>query len=129
MTVTGTPSPLATVLLAHEKARERAWREKNTRALDVLLAPDFIEINAFGRFSKKEVLATLLPSLTLHEFIISDPRLVVASPDVAVLIYQCIEEITLKGQRISGTFHVAAHYAKRENKWVLLVWQITPVSC
>jgi len=129
MTSPGTPGPLATVLLAHEKARARAWKEKNTRALDVLLAPDFVEINALGRFSKKEVLKTLLPSLTLHEFIISDPRMVVASPDAAVLIYQCIEDITLKGQRIFGTFHVAAHYAKRENKWVLLVWQITPVSC
>ncbi len=129
MTSTGTPGQLPTLLLAHEKARARAWKEKNMRALDILLAPDFIEINALGRFSKKEILATLLPSLTLHEFIISDPRMVVASPDAAVLIYQCIKDITIRGQRISGTFHVAAHYAKRENKWVLLVWQITPVSC
>jgi hypothetical protein len=123
------PDQLATTILAHEKARALAWKEKNTRALEVLLAPDFIEINMLGRFSKKEIFASLLPTLTLHEFIISDPKLIVASPDAAILTYRCIEDLMAGGKRITGTFHVAAHYAKRENKWVLLLWQITPVSC
>jgi hypothetical protein len=51
---------LATILLAHEKARARAWKEKNSRALEVLLAPDFIEINGLGLFSEKEILVSLL---------------------------------------------------------------------
>jgi hypothetical protein len=123
------PTQLATILLAHEKARARAWKEKNSRALDVLLAPEYCEINGLGRFSKKEILASLLPSLTLHEFIISDPKLIVASPDAAILTYRCIEDLTTGWERITGTFHVAAHYAKRENKWILLLWQITPTSC
>jgi hypothetical protein len=123
------PTQLATILLAHEKARARAWKEKNVRALEVLLALDFIEINMLGRFSKKDILISLLPTLTLHEFIISDPQLVVASPDAAILVYRCIEDLTVGGQRITGTFSVAAHYTKRENKWLLLVWQITPFPC
>ena len=82
-----------------------------------------------GRFSKKDILISLLPALSLHEFVISDPKLVVASPDAAILTYRCIEDLTVSGQRITGTFHVAAHYARRENKWLLLVWQITPFPC
>ena len=123
------PTQLATILLAHEKARARAWKEKNSRALEVLLAPDYLEITMLGRFSKKDVLISLLPSLDLQEFIISDPKLVVASPDAAILVYRCIEDLTVSGQRITGTFSVAAHYARRENKWLLLVWQITPFPC
>lgn len=123
------PTQLATILLAHEKARARAWKEKNYRALEVLLAPDYVEMNGLGRFSKKEILVSLLPSLTLHEFIISDPRLVVASQDAAILTYRCIEDLTAGGKRITGTFYVAAHYAKRESKWVLVLWQITPSPC
>ena len=123
------PTQLATILLAHEKARARAWKEKNSRALEVLLAPDYLEITMLGRFSKKDVLISLLPSLDLQEFIISDPKLVVASPDAAILVYRCIEDLTFSGQRITGTFSVAAHYTKRENKWLLLVWQITPFPC
>jgi hypothetical protein len=75
------PTQLATILLAHEKARARAWKEKNSRALEVLLAPDYLEINSLGRFSKKDILTSLLPTLSLHEFVISDPKLVVASSD------------------------------------------------
>lgn len=123
------PTQLATILLAHEKARARAWKEKNSRALEVLLAPDYLEITMLGRFSKKDILTCLLPTLSLHEFVLSDPKLVVASPDAAILTYRCIEDLTVSGQRITGTFHVAAHYAKRENKWLLLVWQITPFPC
>lgn len=85
---------LATILLVHEKARARAWKEKNVRVLEFLLGPDFIEINVLGRFSKKDILTSLLPTLTVHEFIISDPQLVVASPDAAILVYRCIEDLT-----------------------------------
>jgi hypothetical protein len=117
------------MLLAHEKARARAWKEKNSRALEVLLAPDYLEITMLGRFSKKDILTSLLPTLSLHEFVISDPKLVVASSDAAILPYRCIEDLTVSGQRITGTFNVAAHYARRENKWLLLVWQITQFPC
>ncbi|MDD1705644.1 MAG: nuclear transport factor 2 family protein, partial [Methanoregulaceae archaeon] len=98
------------------------------RALEVLLAPDFMEISTLGRFSKKDLLVSLLPATSLHEFIISDPKLVVASTDAAILTYQCTEDLTFKGERINGTFHIAAHYTKRGNKWLLLVWQITPFT-
>ena len=74
------PTQLATILLAHEKARARAWKEKNSRALEVLLAPDYLEITMLGRFSKKDILTSLLPALSLHEFVISDPKLVVYHP-------------------------------------------------
>lgn len=126
---TDDPSQLATILLAHEKARARAWKEKNVRALEVLLGPEFMEINVLGRFSKKDLLVSLFPSLTLHEFIISDPKLVMASADSAILTYQCVEDLTVSRQQITGTFHVAAHYTRRENKWLLLLWQITPFTC
>jgi hypothetical protein len=125
---TDDPGQLAKVLLAHEKARARAWMGKNRQALEVLLAPDFMEINVLGRFSKKDLLTSLFPSLTLHEFVISDPKLVPAAPDSAILTYRCTEDLIVHGQRISGTFHVAAHYVRRENKWLLLVWQITPFT-
>jgi hypothetical protein len=122
------PGQLAKVLLAHEQARARAWIEKNRKALEILLAPEFMEINVLGRIGKKDLLVSLFPSLTLHDFIITDPRLVSSSAGCAILTYRCSEDLTVHGQRISGIFHVAAHYVKRENKWLLLLWQITPFT-
>lgn len=125
----GDTGQLPTILLAHEKARSRAWGEKNSRALEVLLAPDYLEINWLGRFTKQEMVRNLLPSLCIHEFTISEPRLIVASPDSAILTYRALGDLAMGGQRMAGTFHGAAHYAKREGKWVLLLWQITPSPC
>ena len=122
------PGQIAKLLLAHEQARSRAWKEKNRQALEVLLAPDFMEIDEMGRLTKKDIMVALLPSLTLHEFTISDPKIVVATADAAILTYRCTRDLTVHGQRISGTFHVGAHYVKRKNKWLLLLWQITPFS-
>jgi hypothetical protein len=122
------PGQIAKLLLAHEQARARAWKEKNRQALEVLLAPDFMEINELGRLTKKDSIVALLPSLTLHEFTISDPKIMVVTAGAAILTYRCNRDLTVHGQRIFGDFLVAAHYVKRDNKWLLLLWQVTPVS-
>jgi hypothetical protein len=117
---------LSTVLLAHEQARARAWIGKNRQALEILLAPDFIEINALGRLSRAEVLGQLFSSLTLQDFAIEQPELLLTGTQSAILTYRCREDLTVNGEQITGTFHVAAHYVRRKNKWLLLLWQITP---
>lgn len=122
----GGPGPLATVLLAHEKARSRAWREKNSRALEVLLAPDYLEINGLGRFTKKEIIGHLLPLSSRSECLVSDPHLIVSSPDSAILTYRSTGDLASGGKQTAGASYVAAHYAKREGRWVLLLWQVTP---
>ena len=119
-------SHLATVLLAHEKARARAWAGKNRQALDVLLAPEYVEINMLGRFSKNEVLGRLLDAIILHACDIQEPVLVFSGPEPAILTYRCRGDMTINNQRTSGMFHVSAHYALRGNTWKLLLWQITP---
>jgi len=45
------------ILLAREHARVDAWFRKDLRALDALLAPDYQEINMFGRFSREDIQA------------------------------------------------------------------------
>ncbi|MDD1720337.1 MAG: nuclear transport factor 2 family protein [Methanoregulaceae archaeon] len=120
------PGYIERILLAHEQARARAWTERNRQALEVLLAPEFVEINVMGRYGKKDIFVSLFPTLTLHDFAISEPRLISASPGTAILTYRASKDMTVKERRISGIFHVAAHYVKRENKWLLLLWQSTP---
>lgn len=122
------PGQLTKVLLAHEQARARAWIGKNRQALEVLLAPEFMEINTLGRLTKKDVIASLFPALTLNDFVIENPVLIPASADSAILTYRCREDLTVHGQRVTGVFYIAAHYVRRGRKWLLLLWQITPYS-
>jgi len=119
------PQHMIPVLLAHEHARARAWIGRNRQVLDLLLAPDFVEINVLGHLSKSELLGWLFSSLTLHDFVIEQPDLRIAGPQVAILTSLCQGDPTANGQWITGTFHVAAHYVRRGQKWLFLLWQIT----
>ena len=69
------PEQLKKILLLREHARADAWLRKDKRALEALLAPDFIEINYFGRLSREEILHHFFPSLTIRAFTIEDPHI------------------------------------------------------
>jgi hypothetical protein len=119
------PAQLQNILLVREHARADAWLRKDRRALDALLAPDFVEINTMGRFDRNGVLDTLFPSLTLKVFTINEPRLLpLHDDDNAVLTYRCYEELTVREQEIKGVFTVTAHYRKNKTQWQLVMWEI-----
>jgi hypothetical protein len=85
-----------------------------------------VEVNYFGRLSRREILDGLFPSLVLKKFDMDGFRLLATSENLAVLSYRADEEISYKGRDIAGVFHVTSIYRKNGGKWLLLVWQITP---
>ena len=117
---------LLDLLTELERTRARAWIERDPTLLAGILDEDFVEINYFGRLSRDEIINELFPRLILKKFNMDDFRLLVSSDSLAILSYKAEEEITYKGNDISGTFHVTAVYRKSGGKWLLLVWQITP---
>jgi hypothetical protein len=120
---------LEKALLAREHARVDAWQRKNRQALGALFDDNFIEINALGRFSKKEVLNVLLDAVTLHDFSIDKPRLLMIGSDTVILTYLCSETITVGGrEKEEIPAHVTALYVMKDKLWKLLLWQITPVT-
>ena len=59
--------------MASEHARADALFRKDRRALESLLAKDFVEIGLFGRFNREDFLTRIFPLFTLHSFNIDDP--------------------------------------------------------
>jgi hypothetical protein len=122
------PEQLKNILLVREHARADAWLRKDRRALEALLAPDFVEINSQGRFSKEELLDRLFPASTLHAFTIEDPCIRVTGENTAVLSYRCHERRTVDGKMTEGTFRVFATYTLHGNQSHLSVWDSRPVG-
>jgi hypothetical protein len=120
----GTTDQLLKILLASEHARADAWLRRDCRALDALLAPDYYEINLFGRFSRDDILTRIFNLCTLHSFSINEPHVKRAGKDSAVITYQCTEDISMGKVRKTGTFAVEAHYSLKGNLWKLTRWQI-----
>jgi len=115
------------MLIVLEHARADAWLRRDRKALDALLAPDFVEINTLGRFSKAEVLDKLLPVLVLHEFTIEAPVLTTEGSDTAVLEYRCHESFTFGKNPTEGEFLVHARYVREGTRFRLKTWEIKPV--
>jgi hypothetical protein len=122
------PEQLKNILLLREHARADALFRRDRRALEALLAPDFVEVNTLGRFTKEELLDRLFPVLTLHEFIIEDAGIQITGENTAVLSYRCHERLTAEGKQVEGTFRVFATYTKAENQYRLSLWEQWPVS-
>jgi hypothetical protein len=120
------PEQLKKILVLREHARADAWLRKDRRALEALLAPDFVEVSSLGRFARKELLDQLFPVLTLHEFIIEDPGIRITGENTAVLSYRCRERLTAGKRLIEGTFRVLATYTRDGKQYKLSLWEIRP---
>jgi len=121
------PEQLKNLLLVLEHARADAWLRKNRDTLDVLLIPEFIEINCFGCFKKDDLLIRFFPRVTHHTFTLEDPVIVIPSAGSAILTYVSFEERTVDQKKRRSTSRVAAHYCWNGKQWKLALRQETPV--
>jgi hypothetical protein len=121
------PEQLKKILIVREHARADAWLRKDRRALETLLAPDFVEINTLGRFDREDLFDRLFPVLTLHEFTIEDPGIRITGENTVALSYRCYERLTVDKKPVVGTFHVTATYTRNGKQYRLSMWEIRPV--
>jgi len=115
---------LLKILVASEHARADALFRKDRRALESFLAPDYYEVNLFGRFSREDILTRILPLLTLHAFSIDDPHVRRTGKDTAEITYHCTEDATFGRNKKQGTFPVNARYTLIGNLWKISRWEI-----
>jgi Domain of unknown function (DUF4440) len=113
-------------LIELENQRAEGWLKRDLEILAGLMDEDFIEINYFGRLTRTQILEELFPTLKLEKFDMEDFKLLASDDSLAILSYKVDEELTYKGNKVSGIFHVTAVYRYKNYKWALLIWQITP---
>lgn len=114
-------------LIRLEQARRDGWLDRDREALRAMMAEDFTEVNVFGRLRREDLLDGLFPELVLKRFDMDGFRLTRAAEGAAVLTYHCFERLSYQGgEDLTGEFHVSATYAQRDERWLLLHWQITP---
>jgi hypothetical protein len=121
------PEQLKKILVLREHARADAWLRKDRRALEALLAPDFVETSSRGRFNREELLDRLFPILTLHEFAMESPCIRITGKNTVVISYRCHELLTVDRKQVGGTFRVFATYTYDGKQYQLSAWEIRPV--
>jgi hypothetical protein len=121
------PEQLRKILIVREHARADAWLRRDRRELEALLAPDYTEVSSLGRFDRRELLDTLFPAVTLHEFVMDEPVIRTSSGAAAVISYRSHESFTFNGKRTDGSFRVTATYTFDNKQYRLSSRTSTPL--
>ncbi len=115
---------LRETLLGLEKAGWEALKGKDRREATAL-AGDFVAVVAdHGRLSRADFLK-LLADLTVTDYSLSDVALTRLSPDAAVLTYKARTAYTYQGVAARETVWVSSAWARRDGKWVNVLYQET----
>jgi hypothetical protein len=115
-------------LVMREHARAGAWIRRDRKALEDILAADYMEINPLGRFTREDLLDRLFPALLLHEFTIEDPEIRVTGENTVVLRYRCHERLTVDRKEIELDFRVSATYTRDGEHYRLAAWESLPLA-
>ena len=115
-------------IIQFEEARAAAWMTRDKDAIRDQLHDNSQEINIYGRFTKQQILDDLFPKVQMLKFQMSRHKVLYAGPESCVLNYRVDEQIKSDGRVLSFDCYVTAIYKKEGRRWLLLLWQITPLT-
>src|SRR6185436_14468514 len=106
--------------IANDKIVWDLFASRNYEAFAALLAPEFMEVEAFGVYNKDGSVKGV-QTFDAHDATLSDWKSVKFDDEAAMSIYT----ITWKDPKMGKEYH-SSIWAKRDGKWLALLHQGTP---
>ena len=104
--------------------------KSDTSAFEKYLASDYLGVGPDGVTQNKSELLTDIKSgtLKLESSTLSDMKVQVADPDMAVVVYRSTDKGTYKGKDITGQYRWLDVFVKRDGKWQIAIDQGTQIA-
>ncbi len=104
--------------------------KSDTSAFEKYLASDYLGIGPDGvTQNKSELLADIKSgTLKLESSTLSDMKVQVAVPDMAVVVYRSTDKGTYKGKDVTGEYRWLDVFVKRDGKWQIAIDQGTQIK-
>jgi len=104
--------------------------KSDTSAFEKYLASDYLGIGPDGvTQNKSELLADIKSgTLKLESSTMSDMKIQVAGPDMAVVVYRSTDKGTYKGKDVTGEYRWLDVFVKRDGKWQIAIDQGTQIK-
>jgi hypothetical protein len=115
-------------LLRLEKAGWEALKEKERAAATANIADDFVAIMADGERQNRADFLKLLTDMILTDYSLSGVAFTQLTPDAAVLTYKMKTDYTYKGQAMKETVWVSSAWARRDGKWMNVLYHETRLT-
>ena len=127
---TGASADVEATIKKIEQELTDSLLKSDTSAFEKYLASDYLGIGPDGvTQNKSELLADIKSgTLKLESSNLSDIKVQVADPDMAVLVYRTDDKGTYKGKDITGQYRWLDVFVKRGGKWQIAIDQGTQIA-
>ncbi|PYK70682.1 MAG: hypothetical protein DME44_10395 [Verrucomicrobia bacterium] len=127
---TGASADVEATIKKIEQELTDSLLKSDTSAFEKYLASDYLGIGPDGvTQNKSELLADIKSgTLKLESSNLSDIKVQVADPDMAVVVYRTDDKGTYKGKDITGQYRWLDVFVKRDGKWQIAIDQGTQIA-
>ena len=111
-----------------DKSREtwEAYKSRNIAAIKALTAEDYVSYTLTGPSNLQQDIATI-DKFTIESYTIDDPKVTMATKDVAILRYKCDLKGSFDGKPFKPVYATEV-WVKGGGKWQIVSYAETPVS-
>jgi len=126
----GTSADVEATLKKIEQETLDSLLKSDTSAFEKYLTSDYLGIGPDGVTQNKSELLSDIKSgtLKLESSTMSDIKVQVADPDMAVVIYRTNDKGTYKGKDVTGEYRWLDVFVKRGGKWQIAIDQGTQIA-
>jgi hypothetical protein len=118
---------VAQKIIANSKATWEAYKSGNVSGIKEYTGEDYASYGATGPSDLKQDLAQITAkSLTIESYTIDDPKVAMATKDVAILRYKNQLKGTAQGKPLKSCY-VTEVWVNRAGKWQIVSYQETPL--
>ncbi len=112
-----------------DKSREtwEAYKSRNIAAMKALTAEDYASNALTGPSNLQQDIATI-DKLTIENYTLDDPKVSMATKDVAILRYKCDQKGSFDGKPLISPVYATEVWVNRGGKWQIVSYSETPVS-
>jgi ketosteroid isomerase-like protein len=113
-------------IINKSKETWEAYKSKNIAAIKALTAEDYVSYTQGGPSNLQQDIATI-EKLTIESYTLDDPKVSMATKDVAILRYKCDLKGSFDGKPFSPVYATEV-WVNRGGKWQIVSYSETPVS-
>lgn len=112
------PDTLASTLMAVENRAWEAWKNRDARAVEEVMAKDFMSVSGSGRNDRAaSVKAWSEPKCEGLAYTLSDPKAVTLTSDVALVTYKAEQKGSCDGKPVPPSLWAASLNVKEDGNW------------
>lgn len=118
---------LAQKIIENSRSTWEAYKNRNISALKEYTAEDYASFAVPGPSNLQQDIAGLTDkSITIEAYTITDPKVTMATKDVAIHRYKCELKGTIQGKPLQPAY-VTEVWVNRGGKWQIVSYQETPL--